>query len=174
MSPPYPWDQDVLVRRWGFGTVRPAGTPSAHQGRCPPTKPTATAQRGGSAHFCAGPRPPQASQAHWSAPRARWSGPPQHGSTTSTSCRRACRGKTGLGARCQREGPLLPESADVHGVSHKEGLLLLGLQRGLPLAGALSLGTEVPASVLKRQLRLMGEEGVIGRDKPPTQGGAAR
>lgn len=83
-------------------------------------------------------------------------------------------GETGLGARRQREGPLLPESADVHGASHKEGLLLLGLRQGLPLAGALSLGTGVTASVLKRQLRLMGEEGVIGRDKPPTQGGAAR
>lgn len=80
----------------------------------------------------------------------------------------------GLGARCQREGPHLPESADVHGASRKEGLLLLGLRRGLPLAGALSLGTGVTASVLKRQLRPTGEEGVIRRDKPPTQGGAVR
>lgn len=106
-------------------------------------------------------------------PQARWSGPPQHGSTTA-SRRRACRGKTGLAAQCQREEPHLPESADVHGASHREGPLLLGLRQGLLLAGALTFGAGVTASVLKRQLRPTDGEGVIRRDKPPTEGGAAR
>lgn len=68
MSPPYPWDQSGLGVRWGFSTVRPAGAPSAHQRRCPLTKPQPDPVRRLSP-LCAGPCPPQASQVDWSAPR---------------------------------------------------------------------------------------------------------
>lgn len=172
MSPPYPWDQNGLGGRWGFSTLRPAGTPSAHQRRCPLTKPQPDPARRLSP-LCAGPCPPQASQVDWSAPRPAGVDHPSTAAPLPRG-RRACRGKTGLAAQCQREEPHLPESADVHGASHREGPLLLGLRQGLLLAGALTFGAGVTASVLKRQLRPTGGEGVIRRDKPPTEGGAAR
>ena len=113
------------------------------------------------------------SQVDWSAPRPAGVDHPSTAAPLPRG-RRACRGKTGLAAQCQREEPHLPESADVHGASHREGPLLLGLRQGLLLAGALTFGAGVTASVLKRQLRPTGGEGVIRRDKPPTEGGAAR